>query len=95
MVCGMATVKTTVTLPASQIAEIRQRVASREATSISGFIQRAVQKSLQNAVEFRAIVDLALMETGGAVTPKERAWARKMLSPRKRGGRAAKPRKAA
>lgn len=87
--------KITVTLLDSQIEEIRQRVAAREAASVSGFVQRAVQKSLQNAAEFRAIVEQALAETGGAVTAKERAWARKMMSPRKHGGKATKPRKAA
>ena len=92
MVNGMATTKITITLPDSQLDEIRKRVAAQESTSISGFIQQAVQKSLENAAEFRALVDEALRATGGPLTPRERAWARKMLSPRKRG---AKPRKAA
>ena len=95
MVVCMATSKITVTLPDSQIEEIRKRVAAQESASVSGFVQRAVQKSLQNAVEFRAIVDQVLMDTGGPVTPKERAWARNLLSPRKRGDKAAKPRKVA
>ena len=92
MVNGMATTKITITLPNRQLAEIRRRVAAREAASVSGFIQQAVQKSLENAAEFRAMVDEALQESGGPLTPKERAWARRMLSPRKRGAR---PRKAA
>lgn len=92
MVVGMATVKITITLPDRQIEEIRKRVAAGEQTSVSGFIQHAVQKSLDSAIEFRAMVDEALNATGGALTPKERAWARRMLAPRKRG---AKPQKAA
>ena len=88
----MATTKITITLPDRQLEEIRKRVAARESASVSGFIQHAVQKSLENAAEFRAMVDEALNATGGPLTAKERAWARKMLSPRKRGGR---PRKAA
>ena len=95
MVVGMATTKITVTLPDSQVEEIRTRVAVRESPSISGFIQQAVHKSLQNSVEFRAMVDQALTETGGPLTPKERAWARKMLSKQKRGAKPAKPRRAA
>jgi Arc/MetJ-type ribon-helix-helix transcriptional regulator len=92
MVNGMATTKITITLPDHQIEEIRKRVAAQESASVSGFIRQAVQKALENAVEFRAIVDQALNATGGPLTPKERAWARRMLSPRKRG---AGPRKVA
>jgi Arc/MetJ-type ribon-helix-helix transcriptional regulator len=92
MVNSMATTKITITLPNRQIEEIRKRVAAQEFTSVSGFIQQAVQKSLENAAEFRALVDEALQVTGGPLTSKERAWARRILSPRKRG---AKPRKAA
>ena len=89
---GMATTKVTITLPDGQIEEIRERVAAQESPSVSGFIQQAVQKSLENAAEFRAMVEQALKETGGPLKPKERAWARRMLSARKRG---TKPRKAA
>ena len=92
MVHSMATTKITITLPDRQLAEVRKRVAAQESASISGFIQQAVEKSLETAAEFRAMLDEALKETGGPLTPKERAWARRMLSPRKRG---AKPPKAA
>jgi Arc/MetJ-type ribon-helix-helix transcriptional regulator len=92
MVPGMATAKITITLPNRQAAEIRRRVVAGASASVSGFIQQAVQKSLENASEFRAMVDEALTESGGSLTPKEREWARRMLSPRKRG---AKPRKVA
>jgi Arc/MetJ-type ribon-helix-helix transcriptional regulator len=92
MVTGMATTKITITLPDRQLEEIRKRVAAEGAPSVSGFIQRAVQKSLDNAAEFRALVEDALKETGGPVKPRERAWAREMLSARKRRPR---PRKAA
>ena len=92
MVNGMATTKITITLPDPQIEEIRKRVAGHESPSISGFVQQAVQKSLENAAAFRAMVDEGLQATGGPAKPKERAWARRMLSARKRGG---KPPKAA
>ena len=92
MVYSMATVKITITLPERQFEDIKKRVAAQESPSISGFIQRAVQKSLDNAAAFRAMLEEGLKQTGGPVTPKERAWARRMLSARKRG---AKPRKAA
>lgn len=92
MVFGMATAKITITLPDRQLEEIRKRVAAEESASVSGFIQQAVQKSLENAAEFRVLIDDALKATGGPLTAKERSWARKILSTRKRG---TKPRTAA
>ena len=92
MVNGMATTKITITLPDRQLQEIRKRVAAEDSPSVSGFIQQAVRKSLENAAEFRAMVEEALKETGGPLKPKERAWARKMLTARKPR---TKPRKAA
>ena len=85
---SIATTKITITLPDAQVEEIRKRVAARESSSVSGFIQQAVQKSLENAAEFRTMIDEALRATGGPLTSKERAWARRMLTPRKRGARA-------
>lgn len=81
----MATTKITITVPDAQLTEIKKRVTAREASSISGFIQRAVQKSLENEAEFRAMIDEGLAATGGPLTAKERAWARKMLTSRKGG----------
>jgi Arc/MetJ-type ribon-helix-helix transcriptional regulator len=92
MVNGMATAKITITLPDRQLEQIRKRVAAQNSPSVSGFIQQAVQKSLENAAEFRAMVEEALKKTGGPLKPKERAWARKTLAAR-RGG--TKPRKVA
>jgi Arc/MetJ-type ribon-helix-helix transcriptional regulator len=92
MVNGMATTKITITLPDRQLEEIRKRVAAQESPTISGFIQQAVQKSLENAAAFRAMIDEGLNATGGPPKPRERAWARRVLSARKRG---AKPRKIA
>jgi Arc/MetJ-type ribon-helix-helix transcriptional regulator len=88
----MATTKITITLPDGQLDQIRKRVADRDSPSVSGFIQHAVQQTLDNAAQFRAMVDEALQSTGGPLKPRERAWARKMLAARKRR---AKPRTAA
>jgi Arc/MetJ-type ribon-helix-helix transcriptional regulator len=93
MVNGMAnTTKITITLPDRQLEEIRKRVAARDSPNVSRFIQQAVQKSLENSAEFHAMVEEALRETGGPLKPSERAWAKGMLSARRRR---AKPRKAA
>lgn len=95
MVNYMATVKITITLPDKQIEEIRKRVAVHESASVSGFVQRAVQRTLLNSSEFSAMVDQGLIETGGPLTQKERAWARKMLSPQKRRTKKTAPGKVA
>ena len=90
MVFGMATTKITITVPNGQLAEIKKRVTAREATSVSGFVQRAVQKSLENEAEFRAMIAESLAATGGPLTAGERAWARKMLTSQKSRSRARK-----
>jgi Arc/MetJ-type ribon-helix-helix transcriptional regulator len=84
MVTGMATTKVTITLPNSQLNEIQKRVAAQETPSVSAFIQQAVQKSLENAAAFRAMVDEGLKATGGPLKSKERVWAKRMLSARRR-----------
>ena len=89
MVNCMATVKITITLPDNQLEEIRKRVGDKNSPSVSGFIQQAVQKSLENAAEFREMVEESLRKTGGPLKPKERAWARKMLSARRNKRRTA------
>ena len=95
MVVGMATSKITITLPDSQLDQIRERVAARKSASVSGFVQQAVRKSLDNDAEFEAMLDEALMRTGGPLTAKERAWARKILSPQKSRTKRSKSHKAA
>ena len=91
----MATAKITITLADQQIEEIRQRVAVHESASISGFVQLAVQRALQNSAEFSAMIDQGLIETGGPLKPGERAWAKKMLSPQRRKTKKTTPGKAA
>lgn len=83
MVSGMAATKLTITLSNRQLEEIRKRVAAQQSPSISGFIQQAVQKSLESAAAFRAMIDEGLNATGGPPKSRERAWARRMLSARK------------
>ena len=90
MVNGMATTKITVTVPDAQLKEIRKRVSDQEAASVSGFVQQAVQKSLENEAEFRAMINEGLAATGGPLTVSERAWARKMLRSRERGAKTRK-----
>ena len=90
----MATRKITITLDDDQIAEVRYLVAAGQARNISAFVQHAVQVALSDAAGWRAMLEEALQQTGGALTSKERAWADTLLSPgaeskRSRKGKAA------
>jgi len=95
MVICMASRKITVTLPDKQVNEIRKRIAARKSGSVSGFVQKAVERSLQSEAEFQAMIDEILEQTGGPSTAKERAWARGVLSPKKRGTKHSRTRTAA
>jgi Arc/MetJ-type ribon-helix-helix transcriptional regulator len=92
MVIGMATKKVTVTLEEEQVAAIRELVASGKADSVSGFVKHAVGVSLDDVAGWGAMLGRALEQTGGPLTPEERAWADDVLrgpSGKKRKGRAA------
>ncbi len=80
MVCGMArTRKVTVTLPVEAVDAIRALVADGKADSVSGFVQHAVHVSLDDVVGWGAMLAQALGDTGGEMTPQERAWADEVL----------------
>ncbi len=84
MVCGMATVKLTITLERGQIQEIRALVAAGQASSVSGFVKHAVRTALHDAAGWREMLAQALSQTGGPLTKKERVWADELLSASKR-----------
>jgi Arc/MetJ-type ribon-helix-helix transcriptional regulator len=90
MVFGMATKKITITLPADQLARIRDLVARGSAPSVSGFVQHAVNVSLQDVAGWGALLAEALEQSGGPLTKRERKWADSML-----GARPARRRRAA
>lgn len=80
MVAGMAnTQKVTVTLPVEAVEAIRRLVAQGKATSVSGFVQHAVQVSLDDVAGWGAMLAEALRETGGEMTSEERSWADQVL----------------
>jgi antitoxin ParD1/3/4 len=89
MVFGMATTKTTITLPNEQLYEIRALVAAGRAASVSGFVQHAVKVSLSDAAGWAEMLHEGMKQTGGPLTDKERAWADSVLfqQPRKKGSR--------
>jgi Arc/MetJ-type ribon-helix-helix transcriptional regulator len=80
VVFGMATRKITITLDDAQLAEIRALVATKQASSVSAFVQHAVKVSLLDAAGWREMLDEALRQTGGPKTDKERAWVDGLLT---------------
>lgn len=71
----MATKKVTITLDVEQVDEIRGVVAAGGAASVSGFVQHAVAVALDDVAGWGAMLAQALDETGGPMTPDEKAWA--------------------
>jgi hypothetical protein len=88
----MATVKLTITLDEDQLDAVRRLVASGHADSVSGFVKHAVSVSLADVAGWGAMLGLALEQTGGPLTAKERAWADTILQGRPKPKR---PRRAA
>jgi Arc/MetJ-type ribon-helix-helix transcriptional regulator len=91
MAIGMATTKVTITLDDEQLAAVRALVAAGKAESVSAFVKHAVSVSLADVAGWGAMLGIALKQTGGALTAKERAWADSILQrkPRARGRRKA------
>lgn len=79
MVLGMATAKLTITLEQEALDAIRGLVATGQAQSVSGFVQHAVAVSLADVAGWGAMLGLALEQTGGPLTSKERTWADSIL----------------
>jgi Arc/MetJ-type ribon-helix-helix transcriptional regulator len=82
MVLGMATTKITITLQDDQVYEIRSLVSAGEAANVSAFVKHAVGVALSDAAGWREMLDVALQQTGGPLTAKERTWADAILAPR-------------
>jgi Arc/MetJ-type ribon-helix-helix transcriptional regulator len=84
MATGMATTKVTVTLEDEQLAAIRALAAEGKVDSVSAFVKLAVSVSLADVAGWGAMLGMALEQTGGPLSAKERAWADSVLSGRSR-----------
>jgi len=87
MVSGMVTRKVTITLEESQLARIKGLVEAGKATTVSGFVQHAVNVALDDVAGWGAMLAEALEKTGGDLTAEERAWADEILGTGKRRGK--------
>jgi len=89
MVIGMATTKITITLRDEQLKDVRAMVESGQASSVSAFVQHAVSVALSDAAGWKEMLEEAVQQTGGPLTPKELVWADSLLTTnaRKKGRR--------
>ena len=87
MVLGMATTKLTITLDNEQLASVKKLVTAGKAESVSGFVKHAVGVALSDVAGWGAMLGLALEQTGGPLTARERAWADSVLRARPRAKR--------
>lgn len=76
----MATRKITVSLAEDQLREIRALAPRNRPANISPFVRHAVAVALSDVAEWNEMLENALQQTGGPLTPKERAWADSILS---------------
>jgi Arc/MetJ-type ribon-helix-helix transcriptional regulator len=79
MVSGMATTKITITIDNEQLDQIRELIAKRQASSVSGFVKHAIRVALHDAAGWKEMLKGALLQSGGPLTKKERAWADTVL----------------
>jgi len=75
MVTGMTSKKVTITLDEEQVSQIRDLVTAGRAPSVSGFVQHAVDVAPDDIAGWGAMLAQALDESGGPISPDERAWA--------------------
>ena len=74
------TTKITITLPNTQLDEIRAIVASKRSPTVSAFVKHAVGIAISDAASWRGMLNDALRQTGGELTKGEREWADKILT---------------
>jgi Arc/MetJ-type ribon-helix-helix transcriptional regulator len=79
MIAGMTAKKIAISVPEKTLAGARRAVKSGKATSLSAYISRAIeQKNMSDDLD--SLLDEMLRETGGPLTPDEKAWADAALS---------------
>lgn len=72
--------KTTITIDADVLDQVRGLVANGAATSISAYIEHAVRGQLAAETEFDAVIEEILAATGGPPTAAEKSAAEALLS---------------
>ncbi|MDE0318408.1 MAG: ribbon-helix-helix protein, CopG family [Acidimicrobiaceae bacterium] len=70
----------TVTVDADIADRVKSLVAQGGASSVSAYVEHALRYQLARDAEFDELLATMLNETGGPLTPDERAAARRVLS---------------
>ncbi len=84
MAIGMATRKVTITVDERHLQAVQQMVAAGKAPNVSAFVQRAIVVALNDAAGWQAMLEAALVDTGGPPTKQEAAWADRALGTKSR-----------
>lgn len=79
---GMTAAKIAITLPPEQLARAKQAVQSGRAESVSAFIVKALVEQEQED-SLQALVDDLIAEHGEP-SAEDRAWAKRVLRPKRR-----------
>ena len=79
---GMTSPKSrlTVTIDADVADQVKALVAQGDASSVSAYVEHSVRCQLAADADFDVLLATMLDETGGPLTPDERAAARRVLS---------------
>ena len=80
---GMATIKLTITMDDDQFEDVKRHVAAGRASSVSGFVRKAVETALHDATGWQEMLNEALLASGGPMTDAEREWADGVLDHKK------------
>lgn len=70
----------TVTIDSDVADQVRALVAQGDASSVSAYVEHSVRCQLAADADFDVLLAAMLDETGGPLTPDERAAARRVLS---------------
>ena len=70
----------TVTVDSDIVDQVRALVAQGGASSVSAYVEHSVRCQLAADADFDVLLATMLDETGGPLTPEERAAARRVLS---------------
>jgi Arc/MetJ-type ribon-helix-helix transcriptional regulator len=84
---GMATIKLTITMDDDQFANVKRLVAAGQASSVSGFVRKAVETALHDEAGWEQMLNEALHASGGPLTNAERDWADEVLGHKKAGAK--------
>ena len=79
---GMTAAKIAITLSPPLLAKVRSAVKRGRAASVSAFVSQALEQSVREESLAELVKDL--IEAHGEPTREEKAWARRVLAPKRK-----------